>query len=342
MNGPFKMNGLPQGKGLSSRRTVRLLASAKVATEYGSAIAACSAKYGVHTELVGVEQGLQQSDCVDAAFFSRDLYEGSSLRVPGALSNAFFQVVDQATQLHWLHVCSSGLDLPQYAAAMQRGIDVSSSKGAMAKPIAQTAAAAIAAISRGFMHWLHQQSQGQWHPLLGAARPKDIGQQRLVILGAGEIGQELARMAKAIGFETIGIKRQAEPLPHFDAVLGWSQLDSILPSCDWLVITVPLTPQTQGLIDRRRLALLAPHACLANVARGEIVDEAALIEALQSKALAAAYLDVFATEPLPAHSPLWSLPNVWLSPHNSAASSGQERAVVDKFLSHYEARLRTA
>lgn len=342
MNGPFRMNGLPQRAALSSRSMVRLLTSTKVMAEYGSAIAACSAKYGVRTELLSVEQGLQQPGSVDAAFFSRDLYEGSSLRVPGPLSNAFFQVVNQASQLQWLHVCSSGLDLPQYAAALQRAVVVTSSKGAMAKPIAQTAAAAIVAISRGFMHWLHQQSQGQWHPLVGAARPKDIGQQRLVILGAGEIGQELARIAKAIGFETIAIKRNAEPLPHFDAVLDWSQLDSVLPSCDWLVITLALTEQTHGLIDRRRLALLAPHACLANVARGEIVDEQALIEALQTKALAAAYLDVFAVEPLPAQSPLWTLPNVWLTPHNSATSSGQERAVVDKFLRHYEALLCAA
>lgn len=342
MNGPFRMNGLPQAAALPARSVLRLLTSAKVIAEHGSAIKACAAQYGVGTELLSVAEGQQQPDQVDAAFFSRDLYEGSSLRVPGALSNAFFEVVDKAPKLQWLHVCSSGLDLPQYASALQRGIAVTSSKGAMAKPIAQTAAAAIAAISRGFMHWLQQQAQGQWQPLVGQARPKDIGQQRLVILGAGEIGQELARITKAMGFETIGIKRQAAPLPHFDAVLDWSQLDVVLPCCDWLAITVPLTAQTQGLIDRRRLALLPPHACLANVARGEIVDEPALIEALQTKALAAAYLDVFATEPLPADSPLWHLPNVWLSPHNSAASTGQERAVVDKFLQHYEARLRTA
>jgi phosphoglycerate dehydrogenase-like enzyme len=113
-------------------------------------------------------------------------------------------------------------------------------------------------------------------------------------------------------------------------------LPDLLPVADWLVLTCPLTDETRGLIDGAALACLPTTACVINVARGQIIDEPALIAALEDGRLAGAYLDVFASEPLPAHSPLWDLPNVIISPHDSAASTGNSARVSELFLRNLE------
>jgi phosphoglycerate dehydrogenase-like enzyme len=241
-------------------------------------------------------------------------------------------MVDAAPKLRWLHVCSAGLDLPQYQPSLARGVRVTGSGGAAAVPIAQTAAAAVLAQSRGFDHWLAAQSSGRWAPLTGTARPRELHSLRALIVGTGPIGQEIARLLRAVGMHTTGVPRQATPAPGFDETLPLGRLDEALPRSDWLILALPLSPDTQGLIDARRLALLPPGARLANVARGELLDEPALVDALARGRLAGAYLDVFGVEPLPADSPLWSMPGVWITPHNSAASQGHEARVVERFV----------
>jgi len=130
-----------------------------------------------------------------------------------------------------------------------------------------------------------------------------------------------------------GVRRSGrQPGDHADRVVPPSELDAILPQTDWLVLACPLTDDTRGLITAERLARLPRGARIANIARGEIVDEPALIAALQSGHLAGAYLDVFAQEPLPPESPLWDLPNVLVTPHNSAAAAGNEDRVFAVFL----------
>lgn len=275
-------------------------------------------------------------DMIHAAFFSRELYEGSSVREPGRRSNDFFKIVDIAENLEWLHVCSSGLDLPQYAASLQRGVAVTPSSGTTATAIAQTVLAAVMAHSRGFPHWLAAQSRRAWAPLRGADAPRDIEGQEAIVLGAGPIGLEIGRLLRAVGFHTTALRRSATLPPHFDRCGTFDDLDTMLPHCDWLILALPLTAETRNIIDARRLALLRPQARLVNVARGELVDEAALIGALQDQRLAGAYLDTFLEEPLPGDSPLWSLPNTWISPHNSATSQGHEQRVIECFLRELE------
>ena len=131
---------------------------------------------------------------------------------------------------------------------------------------------------------------------------------------------------------TIGIRKRVQPTEHFDEVHPISAIDSLLPSCDWLVLACPLTPETRGLMNAQRISLLRPTAGLVNVARGEIVDEAALAAALAAQRLGHAYLDVFTSEPLARKSPLWKLPNVLISPHNAGASTGTYARGVEIFL----------
>lgn len=311
-----------------------LLLSARVDAGHGARLDALARTAGVRLQRHRVEDA--DPDRIDVAFFSRDLYEGSSLRKPGPPSDAFFRVADAAPGLRWLHVCSSGQDLPQYAPTLARGVPVTASTGVTAAPIAQTAVAAILAQSRGFDRWLASQARREWAPLTGDARPRELEAMQVLVLGAGAIGQEIGRLCSALGLRTTAVRRQPEPLAGFDAVIGFDQLDAALPGCDWLVLALPLTPDTTGLIDARRLALLPPRARIVNVARGELIDETALAQAVAAGRLAGAYLDTFTEEPLPASSPLWTLPSVWISPHNSAASLGHEDRVVGCFADHFQ------
>jgi phosphoglycerate dehydrogenase-like enzyme len=318
-----------------------LLLSDCVDRAHGTRLDAVAEAHGLALRRVPLSRAARALDEIQIAFFSRELYEGSSLRRPGPLSDAFFRVADAATNLRWLHVCSSGVDLPQYSHCRERGVLLTGSRGVTAAPIAQATLAAILAQSRGFDHWLAAQARGQWTPLAGAQRPRDLRELRVVVVGAGAIGMEIGRLLKAVGLQALVVRRTARPTPPFDAAVAFSQLDDVLPTCDWLVLAVPLTDDTRGLLDARRLALLGPQARLVNVARGELVDEPALCEALLAGRLKGAYLDTFASEPLPPESPLWTLPQVWISPHNSAASQGHEERVVDAFIEQFKAWLET-
>ncbi|OXC89236.1 hypothetical protein BMR85_019255 [Achromobacter sp. KAs 3-5] len=162
----------------SSAPALGLLLSAKVDTAHGPRLDSLAQAGGVRLQRHRVEAA--DPGHIDVAFFSRDLYEGSSLRKPGPLSDAFFRVADAAPNLRWLHVCSSGQDLPQYAPTLARGISVTASTGVTAAPIAQTAVAAILAQSRGFDRWLASQAQRAWQPLTGDARPRDLASMRVV------------------------------------------------------------------------------------------------------------------------------------------------------------------
>ena len=316
-----------------------LLLSATVDRLGGPAIDAIAARAGVRIERILAPADAAARAAVDMAFFSRELYEGSSLRRPGPLSDQFFAIADQCPNLRWLQVCSTGLDLPQYRASLERGVRVTGAIGVAAEPIAQTVLAAIAAMSRGFPHWLAAQARREWCPIPASERPRDLAGQRAVIVGAGAIGSAIGRLLRAIGLDVTAVRRSPLASPAFDRTVGIDVLDTLLADCDWLVLATPLNAETAGLIDAARLARLPARAGLVNVARGELVDEEALIAALTVRRLRWAYLDAFASEPLPAQSPLWNLPGVWISPHNSSSSAGHEARVIDAFLAALPAEI---
>lgn len=315
---------------------VGLLLSEVVNQEYGKQFDEIAKRIGVPVQRFTMNEVQGKIDRINAAFFSRDLYEGSSLHEPGPSSNAFFRIVDKARQLTWLHVCSSGLDLPQYQVAIKKGIRITTSSGSTALPIAQTTLAAILALSRGFGHWLPAQARKDWAPLTGKDLPADIETQHVVIAGAGAIGLTLGRMLLAVGFKVTIVRRNATPIPPFVNVIDYTGLDHALGQCNWLVLALPLNEQTHGLIDQRRLALMPAHARIANIGRGALIDESALMQALSQGQIAGAYLDTFMNEPLSPSSAFWTLPNVWITPHNSAASAGHSQRVVSVFEREYE------
>lgn len=277
---------------------------------------------------------------VTCAWYSRDLL-GRGPREPGGPTERFFAAVDRAPALRWLHVMSAGTDMPTYRASLDRGVSLTTASGVTARPIAQTVVAALLSHARGVPHWLDAQRRAEWAPRLGDAAPRDLDDQVAVVVGLGPIGREVARLLRAIGLRrVVGVRLRDEAMDEVDATTTYDRIDAVLPDCDWLVLCCPLSDATLRLVDARRLALLPARARVINVGRGPLLDEAALVDALRAGRLAGAYLDVFECEPLPPDSPLWALPNVWLSPHNSAASSGNARRDVEVFLARLGSWLR--
>ncbi len=326
--------------------TTRLLISRHIATEHQAALAEILAAAPRRLELLHYEPGLdytaEQIASIEVAFYSRDIWEGAPAKHRSPEAQAYWSLVNAAPNLKWLQLVSAGLDHPAYQPSKQRGIRISTAAGTNAEPVALNGLTGVLMLSRGFPHWLRAQQQRIWAPIRDADLPQDLGGQTALIVGVGHVGTRLARVLQALGVHTIGLRREPRPAEFFDEVQGLDALDGLLPRCDWLVLACPLTEQTRRLVDARRLALLPRGAGLVNIARGEIVDEAALIEALDSGHLLGAYLDVFAQEPLPPESPLWGLPNVLVTPHSASASLGTRRRGAALFLRNLRAYLQGA
>ena len=262
---------------------------------------------------------------IEVAFFSQDNFPD--------YSRQFFSAARKARNLKWLHAFNVGVDHPIYTEMLERGVRITTSAGTTAEPIAQTALTGMLMLSRGFPHWLKAQREHRWDPVRLQQSPRDLPGQTVLVVGMGGIGAAFARLARALGMRVIGVRRQPKKADDpVDEMHTPDQLDALLPRADWLMLACPLTTETRKLITAQRLALLPKGAHLLNIARGEIIDEAAMIAALQSGHLAGAYLDVFEQEPLPAASPLWDMPNVLVTPHNSTNSRGNERRVFDCFV----------
>ena len=269
---------------------------------------------------------------ITLAYFSPDLANDAE-----GFGRRFFGIALRAPNLRWTHVAAAGLDDPVFGRLLDRGIRITSASGTSAEPIAHSVIGGVLMLARGFPAWQRAQRDHAWRPLEGEALPADLRGQTMTVLGLGAIGTAVARIARVLGLRVIGVRRRPPgadaPIDEYAAP---DALPSVLPRTDWLVIAVPLTDETRRLIDRRALALLPRGAHVVNVARGAIVDEGAMIDALRDGALGGAYLDVFETEPLPPESPLWDLPNVIVSPHDSGASRGYDARSLARFLENLE------
>lgn len=231
-----------------------------------------------------------------------------------------------------MHVHSAGADRPIYEALDARGVVVTTSSGANAPVVAQTAVLGLLALARHWPDLLAAQRERRWAPLIAGELPRDLQRQTAVLIGWGPVGQEIGRLLQAFGLHVVVVRRQAASIGPGLQSVAVTALHEVLPFADWLVLACALTPQTRGLIGARELMLMPAHCRLINISRGDVVDESALIEALRSGRLAGAYLDVFAREPLPEDSPLWDLPNVIVTPHSAGFSGGNEERVADIFL----------
>jgi glyoxylate/hydroxypyruvate reductase len=239
--------------------------------------------------------------------------------------------------LRWVQAMAAGAGQQVAAAGLTseelERVTVTSAAGIHAVPLAEFCLFGLLAFARGLPRLQADQRTGRWHP---CAAPELTGQ-RLVIAGLGGIGDEVARLARAFRMEVIGVNRSGRSESRdVDAVHPTTELPALLESADALVIALPLTAETRGLIDGATLARLKPGATLVNVGRGGVIDEPALVQALRDGRIAGAALDVFTEEPLPADSPLWELPNVIISPHAAAWSMHESERMVERFLANLE------
>ena len=245
---------------------------------------------------------------INTVFYSSDLWPDRS--------RGFALSILKATSVKWMHTFSAGVDSPFFVQLMERGVRLTNSSGATASPIAQTTVLYMLALSRNVRAWFQHQEKHEW------ARQEfaELDGARLAVLGMGPIGIEIARLGVALNMNVEAIRRTptgSEPCPTF----SFDQLPRVLAHADWVAVALPLTDDTRQIFDTKTFAIMKPGAHFINVGRGELVDEDALIAALQSGHLAGAALDVFATEPLPADSPLWDMDNVIITPHSSSASA---------------------
>ncbi len=245
------------------------------------------------------------------------------------------ELPDLAPQLRWIQASSSGIGplvaKHRYQERLPETI-ITRASGIHAQPMSEFCLMAMLMHVRRHDLMVSQQRERRWERFAGT----DLRDRTVVIVGLGAIGSELARLCTALGMRVVGVGRSASreryPDVPLDAYHPVSALDAILPEAEYLVLVVPHTAETEGLIGAAQLARLPQGAVLINIGRGALVDEPALVDALQRGHLGAAALDVFATEPLPADSPLWAMPNVLVSPHSASTSDRENERLVDLFL----------
>jgi D-2-hydroxyacid dehydrogenase (NADP+) len=251
---------------------------------------------------------------------------------------------DRASKLRWVHtpaVAVETLCLPELFA---RDIAVSNTRGVQAVPVAEHVMAVTLALAKQIPFVIESQQQARWaqNEFAGERLPWLLKGRTLGLIGVGTIGSQIAKRAAAFGMRVIALRRRPAygTIGHVDRVYGKEDLDDFLGQVHVLVICAPLTPETHSMMGAAQFALLPKGAVVINVGRAKIIDTGALIAALESRHLAGASLDVFPQEPLPRDHPLWTTPNMILTPHTSGFRKGHWDEVIDLFGDNLDRFLR--
>ena len=241
------------------------------------------------------------------------------------------ELLEAATGLRWVHSLTAGLDHLDLDGLAARGLTLTNSSGIHAQPIGEHVLGALLYFERGFSRAVAQQHRSEWQRF-GAT---ELADRTVAVVGVGAIGTRVVELCDAVGAETVGVKRDPSNAP--DALADCVTPDRIhdaLDRADSAVLACPLTDETRELIDAEALDALG-EGVLVNVARGEVIDEDALVEALDAGELRGAALDVFAEEPLPEDSPLWGLENVLVTPHVAGTTPHYWERAAGQFAENY-------
>lgn len=222
-----------------------------------------------------------------------------------------------AADLEWIHSIQSGVDRFPFDALRDAGVRLTNSTGIHGDAVGETVAGYMLQFARGLHRYRSNQerrawSRGAWDDAF------TLDGETVCVVGLGTLGRGVARRADALGTDVVGVKRTPTPVDHVRTVHPSTELREAVSAAKFVVVAVPLTDETEGLVGEAELAAMRDDAVLVNVARGPVVDESALVDALEGGELAGAALDVFETEPLPEDSPLWGMENVVVTPHVAA------------------------
>lgn len=243
--------------------------------------------------------------------------------------------LEKAPKLAYVQSVSAGMNQYDVARFKALGVRLASAQGVNARAVSEHAISLILSLTRQLHLARDNQHKKFWRGMIGdpAQREDELQGKTMLIVGLGGIGGRLAQLGKAFDMHVLGTRRDpARGGNGADEVFADKELLKVLPRADFVVLTCPITPETNGLMNAAAFAAMKPGAKLINVARGAVVDEPAMISALQSGRLAAAGIDVTVEEPLSASSPLWTMPNVVLTPHTAGETAAYEENVVDILL----------
>ena len=244
-----------------------------------------------------------------------------------------------ARRLRWIQSTAVGVAPILVPEIVNGPVVVTNVRGVHSQPIAEHAIALVLALRRQLHTARDRQTARDWAQVeLQAARVPVLADSTLVVVGLGAIGSRVAALGAGLGMRVIGVRRQlAKPAPHgVTSVVGPDRLREVLVDADAVVLATPRTADTRAMIGQAELAVMKPSAVLVNVARGRLIDDDALVAALERGAIAGAGLDAFVREPLPEDHPLWRLPNVLITPHTAAFGDDYWRPAVDFFLENFE------
>lgn len=266
---------------------------------------------------------------------------------------------DQVPALRWLQLHWAGVDFAVDTPLLKKpDVMVTTLSGAAAPQMAEFALAMMLALGHRLPELAQQQNKSEWpRDRWERFRPQELRASTVGIIGYGSIGREVARLVRAVGATVLAVKRDVmhpadtgytipglgDPSGDlFNRLYPFQAVRSMMKECDFVVVVTPLTAETRGMVGAADLAAMKPTAFLINMARGGVVDQAALLAALQERKIAGAALDVFTEEPLPSNSPLWKLPNVIITPHIGGMSIHYNERAVDLFIENLKRYLTGA
>ncbi len=285
--------------------------------------------YRLHERFATLDTGIASFEVRDPESLLNRVGEADVLVISGLWQN---RLLDRASRLRFIQAIGAGTDQFPREELARRSIRLASARGVNARAVAEHAMALILALSRRLPEARDNQRAHLWRGMIGdlSQREDELYDKTLLVVGLGDIGERLARLAAAFDMRVVGLRRDpALGRGTADAVHSMDELKALLPEADFVALTCPLTAETENLIDAAALARMKPAAYLVNVARGRVVDEAAMIEALAARQIAGAALDVTAEEPLPPTSPLWDMEHVLITPHTAGETRRYEDNVIE-------------
>ena len=241
--------------------------------------------------------------------------------IEGVICNGLFlyHPIEKFTKLKYIQLTSAGSDRVPMEYIKEKGIEIHSAKGVYSIPMAEYAVWGVLLLMKHTSLFYENQKTNNWNKL---REIEELYGKTVCIVGAGSVGTETAKRFKAFGADVLGVCLKKREIEYFDRIYSSDELNKVLPEADIVILTLPYTKENEHLFDKEKFSAMKENAIFVNMARGNIVNEKALTEALKENRIGGAVLDVFEEEPLDRDSPLWDFENVIITPHNSFVGSG--------------------